>query len=51
VQPPRAAAPKRAAPAEDDPFDFLGLGQDAPLELIEDDEPAAEPRKEGTRNR
>jgi hypothetical protein len=48
---PRAAALKGPAPADDDPFDFLGLGEDAPLELIEDDEPVGKPRKEGTRNR
>jgi hypothetical protein len=49
---PKPAAPKQAAaPAEDDPFDFLGLGPDAPLELIEDPEPAPEQRREGTRNR
>jgi type II secretory pathway predicted ATPase ExeA len=48
---PRAAAPKGPAPADDDPFDFLGLGEDAPLELIEDDDPVREARKEGTRNR
>jgi type II secretory pathway predicted ATPase ExeA len=46
-----AAAPKAAAPAEEDPFDFLGLGPDAPLELIDDPEPAPAQRKEGTRNR
>ncbi|HUL82467.1 MAG TPA: AAA family ATPase [Gammaproteobacteria bacterium] len=54
----KPAAPSKALappPAEEDPFDFLGLGPDAPLELIEDSEPAPEPapaqRKEATRNR
>jgi len=43
-----AAPPK--PPADDDPFDFLGLGRDAPLELI--DEPVeAQQRKEAARNR
>ena len=43
------AAPP-APPADDDPFDFLGLGRDAPLELI--DEPVGpQQRKEATRNR
>jgi general secretion pathway protein A len=45
-----APAPKQAT-AEDDPFDFLGLSHDAPLELIDDPEPAPEQRKEGTRGR
>ena len=36
---PRPEAAKAAAPAEDDPFDFLGLGDDAPLELIDDSAP------------
>jgi hypothetical protein len=57
--PVRAATPKTAAPAkkqagvaaDDDPFDFLGLGRDAPLELIDDPEPAPEPRKEVARKR
>jgi hypothetical protein len=44
--PPATPAP----PADDDPFDFLGLGRDAPLELI--DEPAStQQRKEVGRNR
>jgi hypothetical protein len=49
--PPPAPAPKPAPPpVDDDPFDFLGLGHDAPLELI--DEPAApQQRKEVGRNR
>jgi type II secretory pathway predicted ATPase ExeA len=34
--PSRPAAPKAAAPAEEDPFDLFGLGDDAPLELIDD---------------
>jgi hypothetical protein len=38
-----------AALADDDPFDFLGLGRDAPLELI--DEPLDTQRKEAARNR
>jgi len=57
--PARAATPKTAAPAkkpagvaaDDDPFDFLGLGRDAPLELIDDSEPAPEQRKEVARKR
>ena len=51
----KPAAPAKQAPspppAEDDPFDFLGLGHDAPLELIDDPEPAPAQRKEATRNR
>jgi len=49
----KPAAPAKAAapPAEEDPFDFLGLGPDAPLELIDDPEPTSATRKEGTRNR
>jgi hypothetical protein len=47
------AAPKpppTPPPADDDPFDFLGLGRDAPLELI--DEPVgSQQRKEAGRNR
>ena len=48
-----AAPAKAAAPAAEDPFDFLGLGPDAPLELIDDPEPAPAPapRKEAARNR
>jgi type II secretory pathway predicted ATPase ExeA len=44
--PPRAAPePKKAAPAvDDDPFDFLGLGSDAPLELIDDSTPPSNDR-------
>jgi general secretion pathway protein A len=34
--PPRAAAAKAPAPAQEDPFDLFGLGDDAPLELIDD---------------
>ena len=34
---PRTASPPKAAPpADDDPFDLFGLGDDAPLELIDD---------------
>jgi hypothetical protein len=47
---PPVAPPKPPPPADDDPFDFLGLGRDAPLELI--DEPLeTQQRKEGARNR
>jgi general secretion pathway protein A len=43
-------AAKPVPPADDDPFDFLGLGRDAPLELI--DEPVEpQQRKEAGRNR
>ncbi len=34
--PSRPAAPKAAPQAEEDPFDLFGLGDDAPLELIDD---------------
>jgi type II secretory pathway predicted ATPase ExeA len=34
--PARPAPAKAAAPAEEDPFDLFGLGDDAPLELIDD---------------
>jgi len=45
-------APKPAPPpADDDPFDFLGLGRDAPLELIDDEPIEAQQRKEAGRNR
>jgi type II secretory pathway predicted ATPase ExeA len=38
--PPRAEPEaKKVAPPIDDPFDFLGLGDDAPLELIDDSAP------------
>ena len=44
------AAKPPPLPADDDPFDFLGLGRDAPLELI--DEPVgSQQRKEAARNR
>jgi hypothetical protein len=44
------AAKPAPLPADDDPFDFLGLGRDAPLELI--DEPVGpQQRKEAGRNR
>jgi hypothetical protein len=45
--PAKSAAPKEP-PAEpvDDPFDLFGLGDDAPLELIDD---SAQPRKAGSR--
>jgi hypothetical protein len=47
---PMSAAKPAPPPADDDPFDFLGLGHDAPLELI--DEPVApQQRKEAGRNR
>lgn len=47
---PPVPAAKPAPPADDDPFDFLGLGRDAPLELI--DEPGeTQQRKEAGRNR
>jgi hypothetical protein len=47
---PQVHAKPAAQPADDDPFDFLGLGHDAPLELI--DEPvAAQQRKEAAGNR
>jgi hypothetical protein len=49
-QMPAAKPPPPTPPADDDPFDFLGLGRDAPLELI--DEPAgSQQRKEAGRNR
>ncbi len=34
--PSRTTAAKAAAPADEDPFDLFGLGNDAPLELIDD---------------
>ncbi len=47
---PQMSAAKPAPPADDDPFDFLGLGHDAPLELI--DEPVEpQQRKEAAHNR
>jgi type II secretory pathway predicted ATPase ExeA len=43
--PPRAEPEaKKVAPPIDDPFDFLGLGDDAPLELIDDSAPPANDR-------
>jgi len=47
---PQAPAAAPAPPADDDPFDFLGLGRDAPLELI-DDPVEPQQRKEVNRNR
>jgi general secretion pathway protein A len=51
----KAAVPQPAAkpapPADDDPFDFLGLGRDAPLELIDDEPVEPQQRKEAGRNR
>jgi len=51
--PKPAAAPKPVAPPKADPdmdpFDFLGLGQDAPLELI-DDAPPSNDRSRKTAN-
>jgi hypothetical protein len=43
---PRAEpeAKKAAPPPDDDPFDFLGLGDDAPLELIDDSAPPSNDR-------
>lgn len=35
----RPEAAKAAAPAEENPFDLFGLGDDAPLELIDDSQP------------
>jgi type II secretory pathway predicted ATPase ExeA len=37
--PPRAEPEAKKVPPVDDPFDFLGLGDDAPLELIDDSAP------------
>jgi hypothetical protein len=49
---PPPTAPKPAPPAaDDDPFDFLGLGRDAPLELIDDEPLPPQQRKEVGRNR
>ena len=49
---PPPPAPKPAPPpADDDPFDFLGLGRDAPLELIDDEPLPPQQRKEVGRNR
>ena len=49
---PQPPAPKPAPPqADDDPFDFLGLGRDAPLELIDDEPLPPQQRKEVGRNR
>jgi hypothetical protein len=57
VAPPAAPLPraqheaKKAPPPADDPFDFFGLGEDAPLELIDDSAPLASDhaRKTATR--
>jgi len=50
--PPEAkkAAAKPAAPPSDDLLDLLGLGPDAPLELIDDSQqpPTGAPRKTAT---
>ena len=47
---PQMPPAKATPPVDDDPFDFLGLGRDAPLELI--DEPVeTQQRKEAARNR
>ena len=49
---PQPPTPKPAPPpADDDPFDFLGLGRDAPLELIDDVPIEPQQRKEAGRNR
>jgi hypothetical protein len=39
-QPVARTAAQRAFDEEQDPFDFLGLGHDAPLELIDDSPPS-----------
>jgi hypothetical protein len=39
-EPPKKTPTRESALAEEDPFDFLGLGRDAPLELIDDSAPS-----------
>jgi hypothetical protein len=52
---PAAPAPRpqpeanKSPPPADDPFDFFGLGQDAPLELIDDPEPRGRAPKAAAR--
>jgi type II secretory pathway predicted ATPase ExeA len=45
----RPAAAKAAAPAEEDPFELFGLGDDAPLELIDDSTLPPNTRKSAAR--
>jgi hypothetical protein len=47
--PSRPAAAKAAPQAEEDPFDLFGLGDDAPLELIDDSTLPPSTRKTATR--
>jgi hypothetical protein len=50
-EPAKPAAPRVAAAAtlaEDDPFDLFGLGDDAPLELIDDSKPPSNDRARKT---
>jgi type II secretory pathway predicted ATPase ExeA len=50
VPPPRRESPKKAAaPADEDPFDLFGLGDDAPLELIDDSTLPPNTRKSAAR--
>ncbi len=47
--PSRATAAKAAPPADEDPFDLFGLGDDAPLELIDDSTLPPNTRKRAAR--